>query len=369
MKESKTGNFSFWLGKHHVVGVSGEAARKEFLDNKNLDFVGGAVLVGHGPDFVPPIHEIFHPTFHNGRSYFQRRLLDLLKTEQLIKRLPRVTRDARAAFEALDKNPSGITDSAPTCYHLVVKQTCRIVCADEISDDPKLMESYLGFLSILQSTSSVHTVALPWLPSWAYMKRRYARWGLSSIVTPIVNKRLQKATPRKDDAVQMFIENGDSVEYMISFFISILFISIANAGVLAGAVLNIVAHHPEWQDLIYGEIKKAAEAHSPSKDAPLVEQLDSLPLEAWESSFPTIDLCYKEAIRMWVAFPAIRLNTSPNPIQIPGTDEVIPAGSFVAYNTSDAHFNEDIYADPTKYDPERFREGREEFKKQTYGCE
>ncbi|KKA17947.1 Uncharacterized protein T310_8106 [Rasamsonia emersonii CBS 393.64] len=365
--ESKTGNFSFWLGKHHVVGVSGEAARKMYLDHRDLDFVAGAALVGHGPDFVPPIHEIFHPTFHNGRSYFQRRLIDLLKSEQLAKRLPRARSDARAAFEALAKNPSGVMNPSYTCYRIVVKQCVRLVCTDEISDDPKLLERCLGYLTILQSTTSIHTVAVPWLPSLSYMKRRYGRYGLRSLVTPIVSRRMKKGTPRVDDALQVLIDNGDSKEYIINFLISILFISTANAGVLAGAMLNIMAHHPDWQEKIYGEIKAAAAAHSKNKDAPLVDQLDSIPLEAWDSSFPSLDLCFEEAIRMWVAFPMIRLNTAPDPIPIPGTDEVIPAGSFASYNTTDVHFNEELYPNPARYDPNRFREGRQEFKKQTYG--
>lgn len=81
MERSKTGNFSFWLGKNHVVAVSGEAARKEFLENRHLDFVHGAPLHGSGPDIVPPVHDIFKAASHKGHSYFQRRVLDLQKSE------------------------------------------------------------------------------------------------------------------------------------------------------------------------------------------------------------------------------------------------------------------------------------------------
>ncbi|KAE8146712.1 hypothetical protein BDV25DRAFT_143432 [Aspergillus avenaceus] len=98
-------HFSFWLGKNHVVGISGAAVCKIFLDNHDFDFVRGAALVGHGPDFVPPLHEIFYNNYQNGRSYFQRHLVDLQRSEQLAKRLPGVTRDARMAFEALGRNP------------------------------------------------------------------------------------------------------------------------------------------------------------------------------------------------------------------------------------------------------------------------
>ena len=155
----------------------------------------------------------------------------------------------------------------------------------------------------------------------------------------------------------------------MEFLRVILFIVNANAGYLAGAMLNIMAHHVYWQDRVYGEIKAAAATYSRNKGAPLVDQLDSLPLDAWESSFPSVDLCLKEAMRMWVAFPMIRKNLTSEPIPIPRTAEVIPANGFVSYSTTDVHYNEEIYPNPMKYDPGRFLEGREEFKKQNFGCE
>jgi cytochrome P450 len=374
VQNSKTGNFSFWLGKNHVVGVSGEAARKMYLDNRNLDLIKGTSLIGHGPDFIngtsTVVHDIWKPAFSGGRTYSQRRLLDLQKSEQLEKRLPRVTRDARAAFEAMAKNSSGVTNPAKTCYRIVVTQASRLVFTDEIADNPKQVDNLMRYLPTLQSTSTLHLLAFPWLSYFSrlYWKRILGRYGLSCMVTPIVNKRMNKGAPRVDDALQLLIDSGDSKEYITNFCISMLFIVGANAGVLTGAMLNIVAHHPDWQEKMYGEIKAVAEAHSTNKNAPLVEQLDSIPLESWDS-FPSIELCYKEAIRMWVAFPMGRLNDTPDPIPIPGTDEVIPPGSFACYNTLDVHYNEELYPNPMKWDPERFREGREEFKKQAYGCE
>lgn len=369
MKDSKTGNFSFWLGKNHVVALSGEAARKMYLDNQNLDFKNGSDLVAMGPDLGLPLHEVHAPDFHNGRSYFQRRLIDLQKSEQLAKRLPGVMKDARAAVETLEKSPSTVTNPFKFCFPMVVAQGCRIVCTDEISDNPQLLESLMGYLSILLSNPSPHTVAVPWLPSMAFMKRRYGRYALGRLVSPIVNRRMKASSPRVDDALQSLVDNGDSKNYIVNFFISILFIITANASATAAIVLSNVAINPEWQDKIYSEIKAAANVHAKNKDAPLVDQLDSIPLEAWESSFPSIGLCFKEAIRMWITFPMIRKNMAPYSIPIPGTNEVIPPGSFASYHTSDAHFDEELYPNPKKFDPGRFCEGREEFKKQTYGCE
>lgn len=39
--ESSTGNYSFYVGKHPVVGVSGEEGRKVFFENRQLGLAEG----------------------------------------------------------------------------------------------------------------------------------------------------------------------------------------------------------------------------------------------------------------------------------------------------------------------------------------
>jgi hypothetical protein len=41
--DSPTGNFSFHLGKHPIIGVSGEEGRKVFFDNRQLSLAEGYV--------------------------------------------------------------------------------------------------------------------------------------------------------------------------------------------------------------------------------------------------------------------------------------------------------------------------------------
>jgi sterol 14-demethylase len=41
--DSPTGNFSFHVGKHPIIGVSGEEGRKVFFDNRQLGFTEGYV--------------------------------------------------------------------------------------------------------------------------------------------------------------------------------------------------------------------------------------------------------------------------------------------------------------------------------------
>ncbi len=171
--------------------------------------------------------------------------------------------------------------------------------------------------------------------------------------------------------MQISIDKGDSLDYMVEFFLSVLFIAPANSGIMTAQMLNIMAIHPYWQETIYEEIRAAAAAHgtNTSKDASLLDQLDSMPLEAWETAFPMIELCLKETIRMWTSFNMGRLNSSPDPIPIPGTDEVIPGNTFVVYNSTEVNFSEKLYPNPYNFDPERFLEGREEFKRESHSCE
>lgn len=42
-EQSPTGNFGFHLGKHRVVGVKGEEARRAFFESKQLGFAEGYV--------------------------------------------------------------------------------------------------------------------------------------------------------------------------------------------------------------------------------------------------------------------------------------------------------------------------------------
>ena len=367
MISSKTGQFSFWLGHYHVVGISGETARKTFLEHRDLERIAAAVLHGVGPEVVPPIHPIFKSTATK-HSYFQRKVLDFTTTDHLAKNLPRVAKDARDTFHELSKSTTGFVNPVKACYRLVLKQSCRVLCTDEISDTPEYMNAYLSWMNMLQTLSSGHAACRPWLPSWTLMKRRYGRRGLQNLVAPIVSRRMEKDASRKDDTLQYLIDNGESQDYIVTYFISILFISVANAGKLAGVLLTMMANHPDWQEKIYGEVKAAAAAHAIDQDAPLLDQLSSLSLEDWESSFVFLELCFREAIRMHVAFPMTRYNESSKAIPIPGTNEVIPPGSMVAYHTGEAHFNERLYPIPGKIDPSRFGEGRNEHTKETYSC-
>ncbi|KAI9727731.1 MAG: hypothetical protein M1828_005959 [Chrysothrix sp. TS-e1954] len=374
VSRSKTGMFSFWLGKNHVVGVSGEAARKMYLENHYMDHIKGVVLIGHGPDYIDGTstiqHGIWMPTLANGRSWAQRRLLELQRTPELAKRMPKVTRDCQQAFKSVMEAPhNGIINPARFCFSLVATQTTRLVGSDLLVDDPRTKAELLKLIFLLQITSSCHLLSMPWFSYFSpkYWKRIHGREGLRKLVKPLVEERTKLNAPRYEDALQHFVDQGDSKEYIIQFLISMIFIAQANGGVIAGAMLYSIAHHPYWQDRIYNEIKATAAARAQDKNASIVEQLNSFGPQDWENMSAGIDMCYKECIRMWVAFPMGRLNEGEHDIKIPNTNQIIPAGGLACYNTIDVHYNDKLYPKPLSWDPARFGEGREEMKQEAHG--
>ena len=118
----------------------------------------------------------------------------------------------------------------------------------------------------------------------------------------------------------MTLDYTDRKDFMIEFLFSMLFIASANAHAVAGQLLNILAIDTVWQDRIFAKTRAAAATHSRVKVAPLVEQLDAMPLHAWESSLPSLDLCTQEVVRMSASFSNVRQNISNQAFPTPGTD-------------------------------------------------
>ena len=370
LKESKTGNFSFWQGKIHIVGVSGTAARKLVLEHPNLDFVAAQSLLAFGMHFWPPIHDIFHQTGERARNntHFLRTLIGLLKTPRVERVLPNLIEDARTDFKALlPNNPSGVVNS-PDLWRTVFKQSTRLFFADDLAEDPALFKKTADYLEVILHSYSPFYAFHHWILEPSMIRRRLARWGLRSTAQRLYDQRMKSGSLHKDDALQTMIDNGDSREFITEFCASGTFITTTNAHIIFPQMIETMAIHPNWQERCYQEIVAAAGRHSTNKSAPLVDRLNSIPLQAWESSFPNLELCLYEIIRVWTSFAVGRLNVTSEPIAIPNSDEVIPGGAYAVWNSTELNFDPKLFPEPRKFDPLRFSEGRREFEQEPYGC-
>lgn len=147
-----------------------------------------------------------------------------------------------------------------------------------------------------------------------------------------------------------------------------LFAGQLNSGINAAWILFYLAEDKYWYDLVRQEVDAAANRYCADKSIPLVERLMKVPMEAWESEFPNIDLVLKESIRLQLPGAAFRKNISGRPIPLnkEGT-EVIPTDAYATFAVRDIHRNPSIYTEPERFDPTRYLEGRAEDKNKQYG--
>ncbi|KAK4495529.1 hypothetical protein PRZ48_013861 [Zasmidium cellare] len=285
--------------------------------------------------------------------------------------MPKSQSDARKDLESIIGDQASGVVSSPDVWKTIFKQNARLTFNDEVVEDAALFEECSGAVDVLLHTYSAFNAMFPWLPEPAWIRRRMARRRLVRLVRKMVDQRIRenrKNPERPDDPLQRLLDNGDPYESVVEFFVSSLFISTTNAHAIAGQMLNIMAVHPDWQQKIYDELREAIDSTKAKfVGGTMVDQLDHLPLEAWESKLPTMALCVRETIRMWTSFSVTRLNTSDQEIAIPDTHYVIPPKTFVIYNSTEVNFSEKLYPNPTEYDPSRFLEGREEFKREHFG--
>lgn len=363
--ESKTGNFSFHAGQHTVVALSGDRARQMFFDSKNLGFSEGyAVLFGQTP--TVEAHDDGLGKDNDLDNHFSRRLTHLLKNDQFRRKLPTLISDIQEAMEAIRREPSGVTNPFESLYRIVFKLTIRMVGADEIADDPQVLEETLKLFEMIDKSATATAVMFPKIPSPAVLKRTYAGGRLYFLVENIIKKRAA-SDEKHDDALQYLLDQGDRTFKIVEFIVGALFAGLINSGINAAWVMCYLANSPEWLAKTREEVRTIAAKYARDPNASLRHQLDYVPLEAWESEFPIIDMCLRDSIRLNLLGTALRKNTSSQPIPIGNGSEVIPPGAVVTYATGDIHLDPETYPNPYEWDPARYLPDRAEDKKKPHG--
>jgi len=129
------------------------------------------------------------------------------------------------------------------------------------------------------------------------------------------------------------------------------------------ALLNLAAN-PKWKERITKEYNTLVANHTNTLSTePLHKRLASIPLNTWEDELPSVDLFIRETLRFTMIGSALRRNVQKD-ITVDGV--TIKRGDFMVYSMCEAHMNPDIYSNPTSFDPDRYLEGREEDKKETF---
>ena len=122
--------------------------------------------------------------------------------------------------------------------------------------------------------------------------------------------------------------------------------------------------NPEWKAKAVSELKSLFAIHGINqRRGSLHDQLSSVPLAAWEANTPVLEAIIRETLRL-------TMTSAPNrrvmDIEFRLENVVVNRGEFVTYLQADAHLNPAIYPNPYAWDPDRYRPGREEDKKQVF---
>ncbi|CAG8960722.1 hypothetical protein HYFRA_00002258, partial [Hymenoscyphus fraxineus] len=358
-QQAPTGNFSFFLGKHPVVGLTGDKSRILFFESRELGFAEGHVLLYTKNDEKAVVNE------KDFTTYFSRRITRMLRNENFNKGLPKLMEDVQISMKKLCDDPSGITDPFESVYRIVYQLTIRMVGSDDIANDPELCEKTLQLYHTIENSSTAIAIMYPWFPSPAKIKRTIAAGRLYMLIQNIVNER-KKSGHRGEDPLQYLMDEGDDVKRIIEFVIGALYAGLLNSGINVAWVLLYLSKDPYWMSKVREEVQTVAAKYCPDTDAPLSQQLTFVPVEAWESEFPSLDLCLKDSIRLQLLGAVFRKNTSGREIPTGVGDEVIPPGAYVTYHTADVNLDPTIYPDPLKWDPARYLPDRAEDKKRPY---
>lgn len=148
------------------------------------------------------------------------------------------------------------------------------------------------------------------------------------------------------------------------FIMAALFAGQLNSGVNAAWLLLYLASSPYWPEKVRSELYSTCATYATNEDAPLIDQLATIPFDVWESDFPTMDICLKDSIRLQALGAGFRRNMTGKDLKL--GREVIPKGAVVSMHIDQIHFNPEIYAEPEKWDPARYLPARAEDKKEPY---
>ncbi|KAI0125425.1 cytochrome P450 6A1 [Xylariales sp. AK1849] len=360
---SKTGNFSFYVGKAQVVAITGHEGRKSYFDSKELHMGAGyAALFAGAPSHPDNSRDEFGP-------WFSRTLVQLLKKENFVKNLKTLTDDTRTACEQLARTPASsadpkwmVFDPFDDLYNIVYKLTMRTVGAKDVAEDPALLKKTLSLFESLDEYKSTLRFFFPWLPTPNHLRRMYAGMNLYSIFGNIADER-RKTGKREDDALQYLIDTGTNNTMILQFVVGSLFAGQINSGINAAWVPTYLAMHPEWKERLRAEVDGAIAKHRTSPDQSPADVLGTLTIEDWETEFKLIDLSLREAIRLGVPGTSFRRNISGRDVPIGKSGEVVPPDAYAIYLIDDVHLNPEIYTEPTKFDPGRYFEERAEDKR------
>ncbi|KAI0035483.1 cytochrome P450 [Vararia minispora EC-137] len=347
--------FQFRLLRNHVIVISGEQARGDFLNAKGLDLQEGFRVLSGALPFVQGITSDLR---QRRIAQIYKRLAHIQKTDHLTLLVPDILGDACQVMTSW--GTAGIFDPFEKIYELVFQTTVRCLTATEIADDRALVARLKLLYDNVDSGTTPSSVLFPYFPSFAMLRKLRATKAIYDIVVAAVQVRKQTGQTQ-NDSLQVLLDAGDDPTMIVGFIMGLLIAGARSTGTTAGWLVAFLGCHPQWQTTALAEARGLVSRHG---SAPMVlaaakpglslseitEILSTVPLAAWEEETPVLDALIRETLRIAQPHVAMRRNVGPE-LYLDGN--LVPTGAFVVCPFSTVHLDPELYPDPWKFDPSR----------------
>ncbi|KAI0642644.1 cytochrome P450 [Trametes meyenii] len=352
--------YQFTLLRTPVIVLSGEAARRDFFQAKDLDLNAGFKFLSGAIPMMPGVTSNLEA---QRIALIHKRLASAQTTDRLAHLLPQILEDSRRAMDSWGF--SGTFDPFERLSELMFQSTVRCLAFSELADDGPAVRRLKELYDILDAATTPATVLLPWLPGPTAIRRLLATKRIYDIIRTKLDERTQGGIAR-DDTPQMLIDAGDERMIIIGFVMGLLVAGARSTGTTASWLITFLSGHPQWKKKAAEEVRRLIGEHAgpapPSTSlSALSATLSAIPLAAWEAETPTLDALIRETLR--VAEPHVAMRQylppaapsekggMPGPLHLGG--KAVPPGAFVMYPFSDVHLSPEMYRDPWRWDPAR----------------
>ncbi|KAH8892311.1 cytochrome P450 [Thozetella sp. PMI_491] len=330
IRQSSTGNFSFYVGKRQVVGISRTQGRKTFFENANLKAA---------------------------------------EAERMDKILPRMVSDTNNTLKALLVVPLQnaisewrVTNPFNSFPLLVFQNMIRIYGPHDVADDPAILRSGMRAFKAFENATSPLKIIFPWLITPKQLLRLFHSARIYLYISMVIWRRKNMGIIA-EDVIQYFLDRGTTTRDIVTYVIGYVIAAQTSTSVVLPWIPFFLAQNPEWLARARAEVDSVVTRHRITPTQSPADVLATLDTNSWQTEFPLIDLCLRETIRIVDRQPLFRLNCSGMDIPIGDTGEVVPNGAFMAWHKYELHMDPTIFRDPQMFDPGRYLPDRTEDKK------
>ncbi|PIL23490.1 cytochrome P450 [Ganoderma sinense ZZ0214-1] len=387
--------YQFSLLRNPVIVLSGEAARRDFFQAKDLDLGAGFKFLSGAIPMLPGVTTELGPRV---TALIYKRLAASQTSESLSRLIPHLLEDSRRTMSAW-----GYSGTLDPFESLLFQTSVRAIAFTELADDAAIVKRLRELYDALDTATTPATVLLPWIPSPSAVRKILSTKRIYDIISKALDDRVKNGVAR-DDTPQMLIDAGDERLIIIGFVMGLLVAGARSTGTTASWLFTFLSGHPEWREKAAEEMRGliarhaapssplsspdsraesptvAAPGHHPERSSSssssasssvregsphnrppmssLTASLSNIPLSAWENETPMLDALIRETLRvaephvaMRQYLPLSQSHAADKELYLGGRQ--IPRGAYVMYPFSDVHLSSEIYKDPWRWDPAR----------------